>query len=146
MSAEIFEWRALLSVFEFLDKYSTAQNSDSAISWKAAEYGKSGEFLNGQRHCIAEKTKPFSGEEVTAVSKFICINCPFHSQPETLLSHPIFAKCSVEVFKSRTVKAKLQWKWQISAQNKHPVHLVVHLLVARSVLYIHRPVLNPQDM
>ena len=74
--------------------------------------------------------KTSAGQEVTAVSKFICINCPFHAQPRTVLALLISSQCSVEVFNSRAVKTMLHWRWKISARNKHLALLAIHLMLA----------------
>ena len=128
--AEVFEWRAPLGVFELRDKYSAATHSSDCIQWTAADDGEAENFWKRNDSTFAEKIGRSDGREVTAVSKFICIDCPFHAQPKTVVSQLISSKCSVEVFKSKTVKTMVQWRWRISSRNKQLALLVIHLVLA----------------
>ena len=131
--AEIFEWRTPLNIFKFQDKYSTATHSSDRIPWEAEDSDEVEKFWTSNDSKFAERMNGPAGQKVTAVSKFICINCPLHAQPKTVMSHLISSKCSVEAFKSRTVKTMVQWRWQISSRNKQLALLAIHLALA--VLY-----------
>ena len=125
--AEIFAMNAGASIRKRQDREITTTHSADDIPWEAADYDEVKEFWKRNNVGFKEELNRYTGAQVTAVSKFICINSPFQ-EPRTVLSQLSKSECSVETFKSTTVRMLVRWRWRVSAMEKQLVLVAVHFL------------------
>ena len=107
-----------------------ATNSTDVIPWEARDGDEVRQFWKRSGLEMEEVLDRSSGPQVTAVSKFICVNCPYHKQPRSALTAFLSSKCSVEIFKSTAVRTLVQWQWHLSTRYKQSTLLLLNVVSA----------------
>ena len=101
------------SIFEEMTEKPIGMISDQQLSWREASEQETEEFW--LENCPNLNTKIENAkeeEQITAVSKYSCIEDAVFVKKTGRLADLVPAKCSVDVFACEAIRTNVQWKWQ----------------------------------
>ena len=107
----------------------TVDHEHADLKWEAEDTEEVRSFWETRCPEVQKRLRRQEDEEqVTAVSKFFCIEDLAIDENQRSIANAAGSKCSVEVFKSEAIRASVQWKWATRIRRAFQFSNVMYLI------------------
>ena len=117
-----------VNFFQGRENGPVAMLCDEAMDWEAASDDDVQKFWLRHNPELQETLHGSSEAQVTAVSKFVAVESPLRTGPQSFLSSLLSTNRTTDMFQSESVEALVQWKWQLSAGKLHYTISAIHAI------------------